>query len=390
MIGRLYPSLAPLFSLGLVLAVGCTPVEPGASSVAAATPGAAQAALSAPALAGGPGASSVAGAIPSAAQASASALALADEGRVAAKVGDAEITFADLDEAAAAQLVRMKTQLYEIRKQTLDRLVDSQLRETEAQKRGITVEALIQVEVADKLVEPTDEEAKAYFDQNPPRGGADFEQLMPRIKQFMQRKARQDAELAFNASLREKAGVEVFLEPLRFDVGVAQWTHRTGKADAPIQIVEFSDFQCPYCSRVNPAIDRVKKAYGDKVSVAFRHFPLPMHAEAGKGSEASQCAGQQDKFWEYHDLLFANQRAMKDEDLKGYAAELGLDAAAFSSCLDSSKFAKAVEEDKKAGAAVGVAGTPAFFINGQFLNGARPFEDFKGIIDGELKKKGLL
>ena len=308
---------------------------------------------------------------------------------LAAKIGKAEITVAELDRRAASKLVRLKTQEYEIRKQTLDELIDEQLLNEEATKRGITREELLAQEVSSKATEPSDEEAKAYFDKNPPRGGVEFEKVKDRVKAFMSRQAEQEAKTALIAGLREGAGVEVLLEPLRFDVGMDD-DPTYGSKDAPITIIEFSDFQCPYCSRVNDAITQVKETYGDKISLTFRDFPLPMHAEAPKAAEASHCADEQGKFWEYHDKLFENQRALKDEDLKGYAGALGLDGAAFATCLDSGKYAADIEKDKADGELAGVSGTPAFFINGVFLNGARPFEQFKEVIDAELKAKGLL
>ena len=331
-----------------------------------------------------------AAAAPSAAGAGGPASVINAESGVAAIVNGTEITFAALDEAAAAQLTRLKTQAYDLRKQSLDKLIDDQLLAAEATKRGISSEALIKAEVTDKVGEISDEEAKAYFDKNPPRGQVDFEQIKPRVKAYMQRKNETDVRAAFMSTLRAQAGVKVFLQPMRFDVSFDKDDPIYGSADAPVVIVEFSDFQCPYCSRVNPTIEQIKTTYGDKVAIVFRDFPLPMHKEAPKAGEAAQCANDQGKFWEYHDKLFANQRALANENLKSYASDLGLDAAAFDSCLDSGKYTAEVEADKKAGAAVGVAGTPAFFVNGQFLNGARPFDSFKELIDAELQAKGLL
>lgn len=310
---------------------------------------------------------------------------------VVAKIGAKEITWEELDNKAASRLVRLRVQAYEMRKQALDEMIDSELMEAEATKRGITLEELTKAEVTDKLVEPTDEAAKEYFDKNPPRGQVDFERIKPRVKAFMQRNQETELTAAFVATLRASAGVEVYLDPLRFDVDRGDGNPVYGDWDnAPIQIVEFSEFQCPYCSRVNPTMDQVKETYGDKVAITFRDFPLPMHKEAGKASEAGHCATDQGKFWEMHDLMFANQRALQVDKLKGYAVEIGLDAAVFDECLDSGKYADRVEANKAAGEKVGVSGTPAFFINGQFLNGARPFESFQEIIDGELKAKGLL
>jgi protein-disulfide isomerase len=328
-------------------------------------------------------------AISAGAAAVAAAKSAAKDDRVAATIGNAKITYAELDQRAASKLVRLKTQEYDIRKQTLDELIDEQLLNDEAKKRGITREELETAEIASKATEPTDEEAKAYFDANPPRGGVEFEKVMGRVKAFMKRKAEGDARLALITRLRADAGVEVMLEPLRFDVSMDD-DPTYGPKDAPITIVEFSDFQCPYCSRVNPALEQVKETYGDKISLTFRDFPLPMHPEAPKAGEASHCADEQGKFWEYHDKLFENQRALKDENLKAYAAELALDGDAFAKCLDSGKYADDIVKDKADGEMAGVSGTPAFFINGVFLNGARPFENFKEVIDAELKAKGLL
>ncbi len=360
----LRPLATLAFATALVALTGC---PAGGDTAATAAPASAPATSSAPVAA--------AAAAPSGA---------------AARVNGVDISYTELDKAAASQLVRVRTQEYEIRKTALDTLIDEQLMEAEAKTRGITKDELIKAEVTDKATEPSDAEAKAYFDANPPRGQVDFEKLKPRVKAFMKRQAEQEARTALITGLREKAGVEVFLEPLRFDVKLDGSDPRWGEADAPVQIVEFSDFQCPYCSRVNPAIEQIKKDYAGKVAITFRDYPLPMHADAPKASEASHCAHEQGKFWEYHDLLFANQKALKNENLKSYAAQLGLDSDAFATCLDSGKWAKDVAEDMADGQAVSVSGTPAFFINGQFLNGARPFDQFKELIDGELKAKGLL
>jgi len=307
----------------------------------------------------------------------------------AAKVNGEEITYAMLDDKASAKLVRLRTQAYEIRKQTLDEIIDTRLLEGEAKKRGVSVDDLVKAEVEGKAPEITDEEARAFFEKNPPRGNVDFDRMKDRIKDYLSKKNTADARTAFIASLREAAGVEVFLEPMRFDVTFASTDPVKGAASAPIQIVEYSDFQCPYCTRVNPTLEQVREKYGDKVALAFRNFPLPMHKEAPRAGEASYCAQDQGKFWEYHDVLFQNQRAQKDEDLKKYAGEVGLDAAKFDECLSTNKYAERIAEDKKSGEANGVSGTPAFFINGVFVNGARPFEAFAEVIDDELKRKNL-
>lgn len=165
---------------------------------------------------------------------------------------------------------------------------------------------------------------------------------------------------------------------------VAREGTRLGRPDAPVQIIEFSDFQCPFCSRAHDTVEEVMSAYAGKIRLVFRHFPLDFHAQAPKAAEASLCAHEQNKFWEYHDVLFKNQQKLQIEDLKGHATQLGLDAAKFNECLDSGRMAATVKTDTEAAKKVGVNGTPAFFINGQMISGAQPIDAFKQIIDAEL------
>jgi len=162
-----------------------------------------------------------------------------------------------------------------------------------------------------------------------------------------------------------------------------------GQKSAPITIIEFSDFQCPYCERFYtqtlPLIDENYIKTG-KVKLTFRNFPLSFHQYAQKAAEASECANEQNKFWEYHNKLFENQNSLDTDSLKKYASELGLDTGKFNSCLDTGKMKSVVQKDFDDGAKYGVSGTPAFFINGISIVGAQPYETFKQIIDQELNK----
>jgi protein-disulfide isomerase len=158
-----------------------------------------------------------------------------------------------------------------------------------------------------------------------------------------------------------------------------------GPANAPVTIIEFSEFQCPFCSRVNPTIDTLRKDYPKDVRVVFKHNPLSFHKDAPLASEAAMAAGDQGKFWEYHDILFKNQKALKRDQLEGYAQQLNLDMQKFKGALDSGKFKKQVAEDQALANKLGARGTPNFFINGQKLVGAKPVSAFKEVIDAELK-----
>jgi protein-disulfide isomerase len=161
-----------------------------------------------------------------------------------------------------------------------------------------------------------------------------------------------------------------------------------GPADAPVTIVEFSDFQCPFCSRLYPTVEQVKSTYGDKVHLVFRQFPLNFHQFAQKAAEASLCADEQGKFWEMHNAMFSKQDELAVDKLKEKAAGMGLKADQFNACLDGGKYAPKVAEDVKAGSEAGVSGTPALFINGRFISGAVPYADIAKVIDDELQRKG--
>ena len=150
-----------------------------------------------------------------------------------------------------------------------------------------------------------------------------------------------------------------------------------GPATAPVTLVEFSDFQCPFCQRVEPTLKQLRAKYGDKLRIVWKDFPLTqIHPQAFKAGEAGHCAGDQGKYWEYHDRLFENQQALQPADLKKHATDLGLDAAAFASCLDSSKYGERVRDGVSLGTSLGVNSTPTVFINGRRLSGAQPLEVF--------------
>ena len=161
-----------------------------------------------------------------------------------------------------------------------------------------------------------------------------------------------------------------------------------GPKSAPITIVAFSDFECPFCSRVLPTLKQIEEQYGNKVKVAFKNQPLPFHANAKPAAAAALAAHEQGKFWEMHDKLFANQRALDRASLEKYAQELGLNVAKFKAALDSGKFNEQIDADAAEGQRLGASGTPTFFINGRTLVGAQPLEAFKRVIDEELKKTG--
>jgi protein-disulfide isomerase len=171
----------------------------------------------------------------------------------------------------------------------------------------------------------------------------------------------------------------------RYSVDVGSAPIR-GEKNAKLTIVEFSDFQCPFCNRVNPTLLQLLQAYPDKVRIAFKHMPLGMHVDAPAAHAAAEAAHRQGKFWEMHDKIFANQRELKPEKFREYAKEIGLDLVKFEQDLASPDVKKRIDADSQEAEKLGVSGTPAFFINGRYLSGAQPFESFKKMIDEELAK----
>ncbi len=159
-----------------------------------------------------------------------------------------------------------------------------------------------------------------------------------------------------------------------------------GESDAKIEVIEFSDFQCPFCARVYPTVKRIEEEYGENVRIVFKHLPLRIHSKAQDAHAAAEAAHRQDKFWEMHDLIFENQRTMSRENYITYAGQIGLDVERFKKDMASGDVRGKLATDSGEAASLGVTGTPAFFVNGRFLSGAQPFESFKRLIDEELKK----
>jgi protein-disulfide isomerase len=308
--------------------------------------------------------------------------------QVVAEIAGKPVTLAELEEALAPQLAQLDRQRQQILVDGLDGLVEQKLLEAEAASRGVSVEDLFQSEIEAKAGEVTDAEAQAFYDANKARINRPIEQMMPQIKNYLANQKRAELRDGLIAGLRAKHATRILLEPVRADVDDPS-SPAKGPAGAPVTIVEFSDFQCPYCSRVNPAIAQTMQTYGDQVRVVFRQFPLNIHPQAQKAAEGSLCANDQGKFWELHDAMFADQRNLSVDQIKAKAAAVSLEAESFATCLDSGKYAPKVAADMAAGSAAGVSGTPALFVNGRFLNGAVPFEQIAKLIDDELARKGI-
>jgi protein-disulfide isomerase len=312
---------------------------------------------------------------------------------VIATVGSTSITLAQVDDKALQQSatsfgsVKLAQALYEARRVALDDIVANALIDQEAKARGVERTALIEREITAKVPTVNDQDVSNWYDANRQRvQNAPLDQVRQPIRQFLTQQRMQEVREQYLDTLRAKTPVHVILEAPRQTIATANSPSR-GPASAPVEIVEFSDFQCPFCLRAHPTVDEVLKTYGDRVRFVYRHYPLPGHPNARPAAEAAECAAEQGKFWPYHDKLFATQSRLSDADLKQSAAELGMDASKFNACVDSHKYAAKVDTDLRAGQEAGVDGTPAFFINGRLISGAQPYENFKKVIDEELQSK---
>jgi protein-disulfide isomerase len=307
---------------------------------------------------------------------------------VVARIGDESVTQQELDDWIRDRLFEQEVSSkssadqFEVRSRALEEMLSRKVVEEEAARRGISAEELVQQE-AEALGPVGDEQVNEFFERHRARFRPEdtLERLGPRIRSFLESERNSKAV----AALREKAGVEISMEPPR--VKVAAEGPSRGPDTAPVTIVEFSDYQCPYCGRAEPVIREVLQRYPEKVRLVYRHLPLDsIHPMARGAAEASVCAEEQGHFWEFHDLLFANQRELEKDALSKYAKEAGLDVSAFEACLSKPEVKQRVQGDVDAAESLGIRGTPAFFVNGIQLSGAKPVEEFVRVIDEELAR----
>jgi protein-disulfide isomerase len=312
-------------------------------------------------------------------------------GDAAARVGDRTISMKEVEDRWRQDNPVGRTEasqaLYNGRRTALEAIIADMLIEQAAKAQGVSSEQYVQAETAKRLKPVTDADVAAFFQQNQNQmQGRGLQQMAPAIRRYLEEQNRGAAQQALVADLR-KAGpaVNILFEAPREEVAVAADDPALGAASAPVTVVEFSDFQCPFCQRVAPTLKQLKATYGDKIRIVWKDFPLTsIHPEAFKAAEAGNCAREQGKFWEFHDRLFANQQALQPDALKEHAAAVGLDTAAFNMCLDSAKHSDRVQQHIAAGTRLGINSTPAVFINGRQVSGAQPYEVFAGIIDEEL------
>lgn len=292
----------------------------------------------------------------------------------------------ELTPLMAEQLQQLRNQEYEIKSRALEKLINQRLLEAAGKEKGVPADKIVELEVDSKLGEPTDSEVQAFYLGQKDRMSRPFDDVKAELRQALKQTRLQQAREDYMQRLWHDADVGILLAPPKTEMGFDPSRLR-GDPKASVTIVEFSDFQCPYCRESYPIMKDLLLKYPGQIKIAYRDFPLrESHPHAQMAAEAARCANEQGKFWEYHDLLFSNPEKLDRAGLLQQAHALKLDDKLFESCLDSGKFRAAIDEDIRAGTGAHVEGTPAFFINGVLLSGVQSESVFESKIHAELTR----
>lgn len=305
---------------------------------------------------------------------------------VLAEVDGAKLTRAEFDRRFTSRLFQARNGYHEAERKALDEFIEQHLLEKQAQKEGLTVEKLLEKHLNAKLPpDPSDESLRVYYE------GIDtqesFEAIKPKIVDHLKQRRLAKMKTAYVQTLKDQASISIRMAPPRANVSMKD-TPMRGPQDAVVTMVEYADYECPYCLQIQPALAKLEAEYKGKLAFAYKDVPLPMHANAQKAAEAAHCAGVQGKYWEMHDIML-ERKQLEVPMLKQYATALKLDNGAFEKCLDSGAKAEIVKAHLAEAQAMGIQGTPSFFINGRFFSGAATYEKLKEIVDEELKAQGV-
>jgi len=311
----------------------------------------------------------------------------APTGAVVATVDGEPILSADIDKLIGARVARLNEQIYQLQRQTIDALIDQRLIAKEAARRSLTETQLLDLEVAKKTDAVTDVDVDAFYRANESRLPAQETNLRERIREHLRNQKSAARRDAFASELRANASVSVLLTPpaiYRPIINVDGAPYK-GRADAPVVLVKFEDFHCPFCKEAQATLTQLLARYPDRIKIVHKDFPIEeLHPGARAAHFAARCANEQGRFWPYHDALYAHAAKTTAKELQTYAKDSGLDVGQFEQCLSTDKYSSAVEKDIEEGKQAGVSGTPAFYINGRLVAGAQPLENFVRIIDDEL------
>jgi protein-disulfide isomerase len=302
-----------------------------------------------------------------------------DSSAVVAEVNGHQLTRAELDKRESGDLLQAKYKYYMAEKQAVDKMVREELLDEAAKKEGVSVEELLKRHIGE-VKTPSDDQIEVFYEGM--QSDKPLAEIHNDIRQHIIDLRRQKAASAYLETLRTKGDVKIELEPPSTAVSSTAGAPTLGPADAPVKIVEYADYQCPYCKQMHPLIKRLREEF-PKTQLIYEDFPLPMHANAQKAAEAAHCAGDQGKYWEFHDAIFDYSGSLEVSNLKSIAKTVKLDQASFDQCLDSGKRAGAVAMGQLQGKALGITGTPTFFINGHMVTGAAKYETLRDLVAQE-------
>lgn len=308
---------------------------------------------------------------------------------VVATVGAHKIDQQQVDKGVLRNLGA--SQLYDLRKQSLDSIVDDYAISDAAKKAGLSPGQYMDRELRAGAGKVTEAEARKFYEQHKEQiqkqaAGRSYDQIKGLLVAALQRQQDQQKRQDLIAKLRSDDQVRITLAAPRVNVAGTQGHPWTGGKNARVTMVEFSDFQCPFCRAAESSVKAIREKYGDQVKLVYMDFPLSFHQHAMDAARAGRCAADQDKFWQYHDALFADQSKLDPRDLKATAARVGLNATKFNACLDKNAHDDGINKDAAEGKSLGVTGTPTFFINGREVVGAQPPPKFTEVIDDELTR----
>lgn len=312
--------------------------------------------------------------------------AFAQQPEKVAEVNGTPIFSTEVDQKLGNNLAQLEQQIFTMRQKQLDSMIDQRLLEAEAARRGVTVGALLEAEVTSRVAPVTSQEAEKLYKDNAGKLQGDFKSLEPQLKTYMSAQRMQARRQEYVKTLRTAAKVSVHLKPppvFRSEIALEGAPVR-GNSAAPVTIVEFSDFHCPFCRNAQSSLSGVRAKYGDRVKFVFRDFPLDgLHPKAQVAAAAAHCASEQGKFWEFYDRLF-QESDTSDGATQRLAKELGMDTKKFEACTASGKYKAQILASVEEGIRLGVTATPTFFVNGRILVGAQPLDAFIKVIDEEL------
>lgn len=302
------------------------------------------------------------------------------DSEVVANVGGVKVTMADLEQEESAKLLSAHYQYYQAQTKALNDLIDKKLLEQKAKSENLTVDQLVDRDIKSQVTDPTEDQLKVYYEGL--ETDQPYEAVRGKILEQVRMLRTQKARSTYLKTLRVHTTVYITLAPPRANVDT-QNAQMVGPEKPTVTLVEFADYECPYCQKVAADVKKLQADFGTKVAFLYKDFPLAMHSRAEKAAEATRCASKQGKFWEFHDELFHSKELDVDQ-LKAQARALKMEPSEFDKCLDSGEEAAAVEKDRKEGVRLGITGTPSFFINGHFLSGALDYATLRQIVEQQL------